>query len=188
MNSLLTRSLWLCSLTLVPLADAQSAAQPGFSASAIDWTAGDSPGVARADLKENLGVLENDLLRAAWEVKTGHLILAGITDKGTGRTQSFDSLEDDFSIGLKDGETIGSRRFSVVGKWQQRRLAGSPQGVRLADRIPGEAIEAMLRDDTSGTEILWRAELRTARTTCDRLISSRARAVVHRLKSRMFPH
>lgn len=156
MNPLLAAFLLLAVTPLV----SRAATPSESSASAVDWTAGALPGAARADLKENIGVLENDLLRVSWEVKDGHLRLVGITDKGTGRTQSFESLGDDFSFGLKNGDVIGSRRFTVVGKWRQVKLQALPKGVRTADKIPGEAVEATLRDETSGVEILWRAELR----------------------------
>lgn len=65
-----------------------------------------------------------------------------------------------FSVLPRGGKPLDASRFELIGAVRCRAINARPDSVRAAERHAAAAIEANLREKSSGLEVIWRAVLR----------------------------
>ena len=102
--------------------------------------------------------LGNDAIAGAWRVRAGRLEALHVTDRASGTVLALPP--DAFTLRLAGGETLGASAMRVVDGPHERAIDAHPRAARAAARVPGRAIEILLRDDAARLEVAWRAVLR----------------------------
>ncbi len=137
-------------------AAAASAIDPG--ARAAEALAALDPLTARVRAAAGEFTLGNAVIEGVWSTAQGGLRVARIADRAGG--SHLEPAADAFAVRLSDGRTLGSAAMRVVRGPVLERLQPHPGASRLAERLPGRALTAVLRDAEGRLEATWHAELR----------------------------
>ncbi|MFV1966935.1 MAG: hypothetical protein ACC628_16030 [Pirellulaceae bacterium] len=120
---------------------------------------GPSPGIATAELDEGRLVIENEAIRAAWDVSRGRLRFLEVTDRLSGRTRRLKSPEA-FVLELADGALLAASQLETKGEPTLERLASEPKSVRQSDRFPGWKASVLLASRDRSLQVRWEIVLR----------------------------
>ena len=97
--------------------------------------------------------LGNDVVAATWKVQGGVLSNLVVTD---GRNEATIEVTDPFSVTLKGSSAIGTGDFRLQGGLHEVALPADAKASRLAERIPGTAVEGIFVDPTGNLRIDWK--------------------------------
>ena len=95
----------------------------------------------------------NAAVAAAWKVQGGVLSSLVVTDE---RNKAAIEVTDPFSVTLKDGSTLGARDFRLQGSLREVALPVDAKASRLAERIPGKAVEGAFLAPKGNLRIEWK--------------------------------
>lgn len=95
----------------------------------------------------------NDTVAATWKVQSGALSGLVVTD---GRNKAAIEVTDPFSVTLKDGSTIGTGEFRLQGSLHEVALPMDPDASRLAERVPGRAVEGTFLGPQGQLRLDWK--------------------------------
>lgn len=100
--------------------------------------------------------LGNAAISAAWATMDGVLRPVRLRSGSTALPFSAQL----FTLALADRSTLASDAMRLVGTPRTEALAADPRAARFAERVPGHAVTATLRDPAGRIEATWRAVLR----------------------------
>lgn len=120
---------------------------------------GPSPGIATATLDSGRLVLQNEVLRAVWDLRPGQPGLVEVMDRLTGRKQHMKSPQA-FVIELTDGGLLPASQLATKGEPVLERLGAKPQSVRRSARFPGWKVSVSLASHDRFLEVRWEILLR----------------------------
>jgi hypothetical protein len=95
----------------------------------------------------------NDTVAATWKVHGGALSGLVVSD---GRNQAAIEVTDPFSVTLKDGGTLGTADFRLQGSLREVALPVDADASRLAERVPGRAVEGTFLGPRGHLRIDWK--------------------------------
>ncbi len=113
---------------------------------------------AQALAAPNELTLSNSAITATWSVADGHLRAVRMEDRAS--RQPLPIAPDAFVLTLADGSTIASGDMRMTGAPRREALHAHPTASRLAERLDGRQLVAVLRDADGRVEAEWRAILR----------------------------
>jgi hypothetical protein len=102
--------------------------------------------------------LANSVIAGRWSVVEGRLRAVRIEDRTRARTLALPAAA--FALVLGDGSVRRSDGMTVVGTPKAERLLPVAGASRFAERMGGQAVTVVLRDDGARIEVTWRAVLR----------------------------
>jgi hypothetical protein len=114
-------------------------------------------GAVEARAEQGALVLGNAAIAARWDVGSG-LRLARVEDRGGAR--ALEGGRGAFALLLKDGGLLDSAAMRLASPARVADLPADPRATRLAERIGGKEISAVLADPEGRVALKWRAELR----------------------------
>lgn len=158
---------------------AAGAAAPALAALAGDVLAQPAPDQAGApSLEAHAAIAGNDLtlgngaIVATWAAAEGVIAPAQLTDRLNARALPVAAHL--FSLTLADRSIITSSALRLVGAPRVEALPAAPGAARLAERSPGRALVATLRDPAGRVEAEWRAILRNGSSYIRQEVAFRA--------------
>ena len=95
----------------------------------------------------------NDTVSATWKVQGGALSGLVVSDE---RNQAAIEVTDPFSVALEDGSTIGIGDFRLQGSLREVALAVDANASRLAERVPGKAVEGTFLGPQGRLRLDWK--------------------------------
>ena len=95
----------------------------------------------------------NGVVTAAWQVQGGALSDLVVTDKPHHVPIA---VTDPFSLTFKDGSTLGTSDFRLQGALREVALPVDAKASRLADRIPGKAVEGTFLGPKGNIRVDWK--------------------------------
>jgi hypothetical protein len=105
------------------------------------------------DAKAGQTRLGNTTVAATWKVQGGMLSGLVVTDE---RNKATIEVTDPFSVTLKDGSTIGAADFRLQGGLHEVALPVNASASRLAERIPGKAVEGTFLGPQRNLRLDWK--------------------------------
>jgi hypothetical protein len=136
----------------------QSEVTPLIKTTQVDWSLKTLAGAPHATIKGNTIHLSNNVVSVSWSVANAQFRLRDFTDLSARKTVHFDSIVP-FSFKLEKLGSLDASQFTVLGTPKVVKVKGDPQGIRIADRIPGVAVQLTLHNTSTGMMIDWQAEL-----------------------------
>jgi hypothetical protein len=109
-------------------------------------------------LKGQEYALANGIVTASWIGEAGGLGPGQIRDAASGR--EVPAGPDQCWLEWAGGEHVAVSRLRSVGPIHRRQLLERPTAARLADRLPGTALEEQWEDPAGRFTVTWSAELR----------------------------
>lgn len=97
--------------------------------------------------------LGNPTVAATWTVQGGALAGLVVTDE---RNRTTIEVTDPFSVTFKDGSTIDTRDFQLQGTLREVELAADAGASRLAERIPGKAVQGTFLGPKGNLRVDWK--------------------------------
>jgi hypothetical protein len=97
--------------------------------------------------------LGNPTVAATWTVQGGALAGLVVTDE---RNRATIEVTDPFSVTFKDGSTIDTRDFQLQGTLREVELAADAGASRLAERIPGKAVQGTFLGPKGDLRVDWK--------------------------------
>ena len=97
--------------------------------------------------------LGNTTVAAIWKVQGGMLSGLDVTDE---RNKATIEVTDPFSVTLKNGSTIGAAEFRLQGGLHEVALPVNASASRLAERIPGKAVEGTFLGPQRNLRLDWK--------------------------------
>lgn len=113
---------------------------------------------ARAGSRGGELFLGNAAIEASWRVDGGRLQALRIEDREKSRSLILGPAA--FSLRLQDATEITSDAMVLLGSPRVEALTPMPAAPRVADRLAGQCIAAVLQDASGRLEVTWRAILR----------------------------
>ena len=95
----------------------------------------------------------NDVVAATWQVQGGALSGLVVADA---RNHATIVVTDPFSLTLKDGSTLGTSDFHLQDALRETALPVDARASRLADRIPGKAVEGAFLGPKGNIRVDWK--------------------------------
>ena len=95
----------------------------------------------------------NEVVAATWKVQGGVLSDLVVTDE---RNRTTIDVTNPFSLTLKDGSTIGTGDFHLEGALREIALPVKLKASRLAERIPGKAVEGTFIGPKGHVRVDWK--------------------------------
>jgi hypothetical protein len=123
----------------------------------LPW--GPDPGVPQVSINVGNLVLQNDALKAVWQLKKGSVILKEITNNYDGTTVVLEDIML-FSIETSDGKILDNSDFKLRGEVTERNLATSDSLPTKALKYEGKEIIAEFSSQDDVMRIKWSAQLR----------------------------
>jgi hypothetical protein len=102
--------------------------------------------------------LSGDAISMTWAFDDSALRALRVVDRLHGRTIALPA--DVFMLKLADGSAIGSSALRLASGPERERITSDPHASRLAERLPGQRLSAVLADPAGRLRATWRAELR----------------------------
>ncbi|MEJ2186671.1 MAG: enterotoxin, partial [Gemmatimonadota bacterium] len=102
--------------------------------------------------------LSGDAISMTWAFEESTLRAVRVLDRLHGRAIALPA--DVFLLGLDDGPAIRSSALRLVSGPRQAHIAPDTHASRLAERLPGQRLTAVLADPAGRLRATWRAELR----------------------------
>ena len=99
------------------------------------------------------GTFGNGTVAASWKLEGGVLSDLVVADA---RNHATIEVTDPFSLTFKDGSTIGTGDFHLQGALHEAALPVDAKAARLAERIPGKAVEGTFLDHKGNVHIDWK--------------------------------
>jgi hypothetical protein len=139
-------------------------------------------------LRENGGLLENEHILAAWQVKGDRLVsltMMGIPyrdkkpiyqRKNEMVPGGFDGLLSPFSIEMSGHEVIPASALKIIGQARVEDLTANPSASRYAERLPGIAVHYTLTDEAGRFTADWAVILRQGSSYIRQVLTIRAGA------------
>jgi hypothetical protein len=121
----------------------------GTSALAPTAASAGDPVAAQA----GLGRFGNDVVVATWRNERGVLANLVVTDR---RHHRQIEITDPFSLTFKDGRTLAASDFSLQGSLRASAMPVDADASRLAERIPGEAVEGVFLSRKGDLRVDWK--------------------------------
>jgi len=119
---------------------------------------GIDPGPAVTACDGNQVTLFNEAIAESWIASSGHLRPASLLDKVNNLPLS--APEEAFVLKLRNGRTIKASGMKVVGTIITESIPANPGASRLAERIHGQQVKALLETTDKSLRVEWRAMLR----------------------------
>lgn len=150
-DSSLTRAVAVATLLII------CTAQPCVSQEAAQETT-DDPAVNIQD--QTGGTVQNPYLTVEWQIRDGHLVGLAIRSKiGSAKANAL-SIEDPFSIEIKDVGVIRAQGLAIQGAARVENLLANSTASRYSDRLPGVAVHYDLVDSSGQLHADWALTLR----------------------------
>src|SRR3954454_14497190 len=99
----------------------------------------------------------NAAIALNWTVRHEHLADFALTDRVLVRTLPVISP---FALSLADGCTLGIAELKLLAPLREEMLTANPKASRLAERIAGRRVRAILGDEQDRLRIEWSVEQR----------------------------
>jgi hypothetical protein len=119
---------------------------------------GASAGSAKAELRNRLLSLSNQMIEARWSVGEGKLTGLKFVIRGTGAKTELP--RDPFLLVLKDGSTVHASEMTLADGPRIEVLRADSGASRAAEHFAGQAIVVRLHDPAGKISVAWRAILR----------------------------
>jgi len=97
--------------------------------------------------------LGNAAVAATWNVRAGVFSGLVVTDE---RNNATIEVTDPFSVTLKDGSIIGTGEFRLQGGLREAALPVNAKASRVAERIPGNAVEGAFLGPQANLRLDWK--------------------------------
>jgi hypothetical protein len=97
--------------------------------------------------------LGNTVIAATWKMQGDVLSGLVVTDE---RNKAAIQVTDPFSVTLKDGSTIGTTDFRLQDGLREVELPLDPDASRLAEGVPGKAVEGTFLGPTGNLRLHWK--------------------------------
>lgn len=149
----------LAALAALCLATSCASAPQPEAVTSVDWPLRHEAGAIHAEVGKQSLTLSNEIFSARWIIKDGHLRLAEFADLLGGQKLDCSSLPL-FSFKDGSGQVFTSDEFELIGAPETLVLKADAAGIRVAERISGQALHAVLRHRSKGLIVDWTAELR----------------------------
>jgi hypothetical protein len=150
---------WICSLLLISMLIAAQGADAAPGAGAVLAFVGPDPGVARAGLEGGAVVLENDAIRAEWQLDKGRLRPRRLGDKLSGSTLELSGGQA-FGLTFSDGTELWAADLRTVQGPTLEDLPAEAQASNLARRSPGKQVTLQLASEDGRLRATWNGILR----------------------------
>src|SRR5581483_101199 len=112
---------------------------------------------AEASARDGKFTLSNAAIASSFDATGGHLRQLTITNQFAHRT--LPAPEDVFQLIVSESSPIRASQMNLLAGPRMVVIPGEPHSARLAGRLPGQSVEATLRDDTRKVTVTWRAIL-----------------------------
>jgi hypothetical protein len=97
--------------------------------------------------------LGNAAVSATWKAHGGMLSDLAVTDE---RNHATIAVTDPFSLAFKDGSTLASTDFKLQGGLHEKALPVDAKAARVAERLPGKAVEGTFLGPKGNLRIDWK--------------------------------
>jgi hypothetical protein len=135
---------WLGTVLLALASGAVSAAAPVSTP---------APGASTQSVRDGHGRFGNAVISADWRIDGGALANLVVSDL---RHRATIPVTDPFSLTMQDGSTLATGDFRLQGTLHEVALPVDPNTARLAERIPGKAVEGRFLDRDGHVRIDWK--------------------------------
>jgi hypothetical protein len=99
----------------------------------------------------------NAAIVLSWTISNQHLAGFALTDRAHARTLSVSAP---FALSLADGRTLGIANLKLLAPLREEALTPNGEASRLAERIAGTRISALLGDEQDRLRVEWSVEQR----------------------------
>ncbi|TKC92723.1 enterotoxin [Trinickia terrae] len=99
----------------------------------------------------------NAAIALTWALEDGRLGAFAVVDRAHGRTLA---VSEPFALTFADGRTLGVAGLTLLAPLRDEALAADPRAARLAERIAGRRVSALLRDEEGRLRVEWSIEQR----------------------------
>ncbi|MGF6595548.1 hypothetical protein P3T23_000255 [Paraburkholderia sp. GAS448] len=97
----------------------------------------------------------NAAIVLSWTIRNQHLAGFALTDRAHARTLSVSAP---FVLSLADGRTLGIANLKLLAPLREEALTANAEASRLAERIAGTRISALLGDEQDRLRVEWSVE------------------------------
>ncbi|CAE6717015.1 alpha-galactosidase [Paraburkholderia haematera] len=122
-----------------------------------DETASTHPGMPVFQTSGDRHSFGNAAIVLSWTVRHQHLADFALTDRVHMRTLPVTAP---FALSLADGRTLGIADLKLLAPPREERLTANPTASRLAERIAGRRVRAILGDEQDRLRVEWSVEQR----------------------------
>jgi hypothetical protein len=119
---------------------------------------GASAGTAKAEVREKLLSLSNQMMEARWSVDEGKLTGVKVVIRGTGAEVTLP--RDPFVLAFKDGTSIRASEMTLRDGPRVEALHADTGASRAAEHFDGQSIFVRLEDRARKISVAWRGTLR----------------------------
>ncbi|KAA1001634.1 enterotoxin [Paraburkholderia panacisoli] len=120
-------------------------------------TASTHPGMPVFQTNGDRHSFGNAAIALNWTVRHQHLADFALTDRVHMRTLRVTAP---FALSLADGHTLGIAELKLLAPLREEILAANPEASRLAERIAGRRVRAILGDEQDRLRVEWSVEQR----------------------------
>jgi len=133
-----------------------------------------SAGIARASSSGGTVSLFNDAVSSSWKVDGAHLSAVSFEDRERGRKIA--PLSSPFELTLEGGRMLRAADMTLTSPPAIGDLKGDPGASRLAERLPGKQITAVLESTAPALRVTWNAVLRDGSNYIRQIVTLQAAA------------
>src|SRR6266702_2431533 len=120
-------------------------------------TASTHPGMPVLQTNGDRHCFGNAAIALNWTVRHQHLAGFALTDRVHARTLPVTAP---FALSLADGRTLGNADLKLLAPLREATLSAHPNASRLAERIAGRRVHAILGDEQGLLRVEWSVEQR----------------------------
>ncbi len=131
-------------------------------------------GTAQSSSTRGTVSLFNDAVSSAWKVEAGHLTAVSFEDRQSGRRIVPPSSP--FALTLEGGRILQASDLTVTSPPAVEDLKSDPRASRLAERVPGRQITAVLQSADPALRVTWNAVLRDGSNYIRQIVTIEAAA------------
>ncbi|MFM0118132.1 enterotoxin [Paraburkholderia sp. RL18-101-BIB-B] len=115
------------------------------------------PGMPASQTNGDCHSFGNAAIALNWTVRHPHLAEFALTDRLHERTLPVTAP---FALSLADGRTLGMADLKLLAPLREEMLTANPKASRLAERIAGRRVRAILGDEQDRLRVEWSVEQR----------------------------
>ncbi len=115
------------------------------------------PGMPVSQTNGDLHAFGNAAIALNWTLAHQHLADFTLTDRMHARTLPVNAP---FALSLADGRTLGIADLKLLAPLREEMLSAKPTAARLAERIGGRRVRALLIDEQGRLRVEWSVEQR----------------------------
>src|SRR5580700_9501429 len=130
----------------------QAPASPRASSMHAKETVSTHPGTPASQTNGDWHSLGNAAIALNWTVRHQHLADFALTDRVHVRTLPVTAP---FALSLADGRTLGIGDLKLLAPLREETLSANPNASRLAERIAGRRVHAILGDEQGRLRVEW---------------------------------